>query len=599
MISYTSSDKFDDIYSDEKIIASRVHLGILGEKNTPFQKSGIYSWIEGEIYNLNEIVKLFKYKSKTFSELLIDAYIDNNLETVLSKIDGIYSAILYDKKKLKFISDRYGMKPLYIWNNNDCFAWVSELKALLPFKAFIPIINIQAIKCFMDLGHLIGEITWFKDVKLMNASSVITYSLEKRKVVEEKRYWKWSSIKPQNITFNEAVIQLGKLLERAVRKRVNIDKKLGVSISGGLDSRLNLAIIDQIEDLNVVYYTFGKKDCDDIRIAKLVSQIKNNIHYIFELNKDNWLDNRFKFVWYTDGLVSLLHLHNPLPQEQFRKLCDINIDGFVGDIIMGGSWIGNLNKRIEKGAAIKRFGNQIRFTDLKSSFFNINREGPYFIDTRARRFTNIGQLAISRIIETRKPFLDNDLIEFIYSLPDEYRLHSKLYNKTLLYKHPEYYKKIPWQKTGLAISEKMTLHGKILEIIKTLLEKFSIIESKKNYADYGNWLRTHKIIKLTKKILNPENALYSKYIDINFIVKYLNPIIKNSSLIYRCLNMQKFIFFAIREYFLDLLRDSKKSFLIILKKLFNDYNYNTSKKICRALTIEIWLQQVFNNKYRD
>ena len=66
-ISYSSSDIFDDIFSDEKIITSRVHLGIIGEKSSPFQKLGVYSWIDGDIYNLNEILKLFEYNSKTFS----------------------------------------------------------------------------------------------------------------------------------------------------------------------------------------------------------------------------------------------------------------------------------------------------------------------------------------------------------------------------------------------------------------------------------------------------------------------------------------------------------------------------------------------------
>jgi len=74
---------------------------------------------------------LFKYSSKTFSELLIDAYDNKQLEMVLSKIDGCFTAILYDKSDLILISDRYGMKPLYLWNNQGNFAWVSEVKALL------------------------------------------------------------------------------------------------------------------------------------------------------------------------------------------------------------------------------------------------------------------------------------------------------------------------------------------------------------------------------------------------------------------------------------------------------------------------------------
>jgi len=190
LISYSDSNFVDNLFSDEKIIASRIHLGIIEEKDSPFQKSGVYSWVEGEIYNFNEILELFKYNSKTFSELLIDAHVDNHLETVLSKINGCFTAIIYDKSELKLISDRYGMKPLYIYNNEEKFAWVSEIKALLALKCFKPRINTHVINCFMDLGYLLGDVTWFKDVKLINAASVITYSLKQRKLIEEKRYWK-------------------------------------------------------------------------------------------------------------------------------------------------------------------------------------------------------------------------------------------------------------------------------------------------------------------------------------------------------------------------------------------------------------------------
>ena len=434
MISYSNSDFVDSLFSDENIYASRIHLGIIGEKESPFQKSGIYSWIDGEIYNLNEILELFNYSSITLSELLIDAYINKQLKIVLSKINGCFTAILYDKNEIILITDRYGMKPLFLWNNEGNFAWVSEVKALLALKCFKPEINTQAIHCFMALGHFIGDITWFKGVKLINAASIIIYSLKRRKIVEEKRYWKWSAIKPQTITFNKAVIKLGNLLQAAVKKRVKIDEKLIVSLSGGIDSRLNLAVINQINGLNVKCYTLGKKGCDDIKIARMVSSIKVNKHYIFEVNQENWLDERYQKVWRSDGMITLLHLHSPVSSQRLKELFDIAIGGNFGEI-MKGPWIGELDKKITKKAAFKRFGKHIGLTDLDDDFYDISHQDPYVFDTRGRRFINISIIANSIAIEIRKPLLDNDLIEFVYALPDRYRKESKLYEKALLYEY--------------------------------------------------------------------------------------------------------------------------------------------------------------------
>ena len=597
LISYSDSGIVDNLFSDENIIASRIHLGIIGEKDSPFQKSGVYSWIEGEIYNLNEILDMFKYNSKTFSELLIDAQINNQLELVLSKIDGWFTAILYDKKEIKFISDRYGVKPLYLWDNGTSFAWISEVKALLALNSFKPEINTQVINCFMDLGHLMGDITWFKDVKMINAASIITYSLKQRKIIDEKRYWKWSSIKPLDITFNEAVIRLSNLLQAAVKKRVNTGEKLGVSLSGGLDSRGVLAAIDQINDINVECFTFGKKGCDDIKIAQEVSSIKNNPHHIFELNEENWMDERFQKVWRTDGMMNLLHLHNPAKKQSLKGLFDIIIGGNLGECVKG-YWVNEFDKRITKKTAFYRFGKHIKFTNLDDDYYDISHQDPYVIDTRARRFINMGFMTNNRTIEIRRPLLDNDFIEFAYALPDMYRKGKNLYEKALLYKYPEYFEKIPWQDTGYPISKEMFLHRKIIFMAKELLKKFPIIKSTRNYTNYADWLRAPNMVKLIKKILDPKEAIYSNYININFIDKYVEPHNLKNNLIKKCFNILRFLIYSIKEYILNLFHHSNRYFKFILNKSVLQYNHDYSEEICRALTMEIWFQQVFNKKYR-
>ena len=90
-----------------------------------------------------------------------------------------------------------------------------------------------------------------------------------------------------------------------------------------------------------------------------------------------------------------------------------------------------------------------------------------------------------------------------------------MYQKALLYKYPEYYERIPWQDTGYPISKEMTIHRKMVFMIKELMIKFPIIKPMKIFTDYANWLRTPDMVKLTKTILDPRNAIYSNYININ------------------------------------------------------------------------------------
>ena len=599
MISYTNSDITDSVFSDENIIASRVHLGIIGAPDSPFQKSGVFVWIEGEIYNFNEILELFNFKSRHFEELLIDAYHNNKLDIVLSKIDGCFSAVLYDKAVIKLISDRFGMKPLYYWGKKNNFTWVSEIKALLAFEYYKPEIDPKVVKCFMDLGHLLGENTWFKYVKLINASTILTYSLKLKKIVENKRYWKWSYIKLQEINFKDAVIILSNLLGKAIQKRIEVGEKLCIPLSGGLDSRLVLAEINKNVKLKVPCFTFGKKKCADIKIASTVTSIKSNTHFIFELNEKNWFENRFHYTWRTDGMISLLHIHNSKYDKVIKEKCDIIIEGFSGDLCIGGSYIDDLDTPITKEAAYRKFRGHYRFTNLKDSFYNVLHQDAYFIDTRVRRFTNMGAFGYSRIVEIRRPLIDNDLIDFLYSISDDYRYKSKLYNKTLLYKYPEYYESIPWQKTGYPISKRETIFGRFKNLIKHLLDVFEIIQTKKKYTDYANWLRSLKMIKIIMRLLDPKNAIYSHYTNENYLTKYFIPHNQNPNLIRKFLDLIKLILYIAKEVSLNKGGISPSYFKDILEKYFLYHRYDYSEEIGRALTMEIWFQQVFNKKYRD
>ena len=99
----------------------------------------------------------------------------------------------------------------------------------------------------------------------------------------------------------------------------------------------------------------------------------------------------------------------------------------------------------------------------------------------------------------------------------------------------------------------MTSHKRLFRFIKNLLEKFSIIKTRTTFTDYAKWLRTPDMVKLTNKILDPKNAIYSNYTNINFIYKYIEPHNNlKTDLINNCLNILRFLIYSIKEYILTL-----------------------------------------------
>ncbi len=523
------------LYYDENIYASRTHLGVIKQGKQPYILDGkIFSWMEGEFYNQEELKAKYNVISTTDNELLSNIYNSTGSFEFLKDIDGYYTAVLYDKKEkiVYLITDRYGFKPLYWGLINGDLTWSSELKGFLNYADFKPVIDREAVEEFFDISYLLENRTWFEGVELMSPASVLSFHIKESKV-NITHYWLWSEIKPTKEAIDEREIaeELGRLFKESIRKRVNNDERIGITLSGGLDSRAILAAVpENYKPLHT--FTFGQKGCDDIRIAKKVSEIKGAEHHALILNSDNWLMPRISNVWRSDASFSLLHMHGMEFYNEYKSYMDFNLNGFLGDAILGGSYISE-NQSVE-----------------------------YKVRNRGRRFINQALFLGESWLMHRRPFFDNDLVCFMLSIPKILRQDSYIYNKMLLSSFPEYYKNIPWQKTGCPISypdqlvKLITFRNRIINKLKRESKRFGFnFTELNNYTDYPNWIRQEPARSFFENILYSKNAIYPEYVDKTKIQKYLSD------------HMQ------------------------------NKVNYHN--ELCTALTFELWLQQVFERKYRE
>lgn len=530
----------DSLFEDANLLATRTHLNILGEADSPFCRENCYCWVEGEAYNLDEIAAILSVSDKTerLSQVLIQAYLEQRLETVLAKINGHFTAVLYDadRMQLKLISDRLGIKPLYIWNDSPYFAWASELKALLSFKAFVPVIRKDALSCFMANGFMMGETTWFKSVKLLPPATVLTMDI-KSQTVSNSRYWTWSRIVPLQLSFEEAVDETVAVLKKTLACHSHLPaRQIGVGLSGGLDSRILLAAANEAG--LVPCYTFGQTDALDIEIARQAAEVKGNSHTIFELSAENWLENRFESVWKTDGMKSLLHMHYSRFHRDIKTLMDVNLNGFAGDATLGGVFLNGhaRNERITQTVAAQWFGKSAALDNPMDDYFSINRLDPYIINNRVRRHVNLGTVDVAKTIEQRHPLVDNRIIELMYALPEEYRLYSRLYNNALLRLFPDYFETIPWQTSGKPIERHVPFRTRIKKRIqntikhsgfytefKTWVYRSGMVKRTRDFADYERWISHPETSRLFQRLLDPSHAVYAQFTPDNYLEKYLKP----------------------------------------------------------------------------
>lgn len=586
-LSHSSKSKVDPVYFDENLIASRVHNDIIGERICPVQLSESYCWIDGEIYNAAEIAASHFGNFINTGLLLLQAYLNDDLSRVVKEINGFFNAVIYDSRKnlLTFITDRLGLKHLYIWSDKGRFAWSSELKGFIGIPGFDPVIDPRAVECFLKLGYIIGNFTWFKNVSLIPASTIITYDFEKNTFVQE-RYWTWKEIKPRNISKNDAIDELRRLWRKVVHRCYeNIRGQVGLSLSGGLDSRSILAF-SQPNRPDLVY-TFGKPGCDEIKIARKVCRVLHQTHTTYQISKQNWFCRRKNAIWRTDGQITCLDLHeSPYELELWKKI-DLNINGFIGDLVFGGSWTNKTDSRISLDIAQLKFGHMVNHTDIENEFFDALHVDPYYIDTRARRFTIFGIRVAACALENRLPYTDNEIIEFIYSLPDYYRLNYKLTHLLFLSDHPDLFKKIPWHKTGYSLrmnnpplfSFMIFIHN-IIKRIRSILNSWGLMNNKNNTLDRKAWL-----VAILKKpsiihLLLSRDSIFSRYISDSDRI----------SLLYSNVLKKK------RDILKDLLKDlfylKSGSLKALLRFVITGHDIPT-EELGRYLTMEIWFQQLF------
>jgi len=532
------------LFQDASVIATRTHLGVLDRRSNTVFDQGCACWVEGECYNLAEVSAAFQIGALHLPDLLIQAHRQNRLCEVLARIDGYFVGVVYDQvqQSVLLMSGRLGLQPLYVWDDGRHFAWASELKALLPFKAFPAKLNQDAFDCFMALGHMIGNLTWFKDVHQLGPSTLMTLDIPSRRVVTQW-YWSWSQIKPQQIPFEEAARHLGTLIGQAVRKRT-VDAvsqsnpsghRVGVGLSGGLDSRAILAATDGAER---PCYTFGQRSAMDIEIAQKVAAVRGNPHTVFYLTEENWLNDRFQSVWKVDGMKSLLHMHYPQFHGAIKQIMDINLNGFIADAVLGGTFISPtaLNQRISPKVAQRWYKQHASFDNPMDSFYNIDCLDPYLINNRCRRHVHLGSVDAGTTVVQRNPLVDNAIIEWVYSLPEAYRLYNNLYSNALLWAFPDYFETIPWQTTGRCIQKTVPVRQILKKRLQQWLKTFAfypdfkawvyrsgLMRRTRDYADYEQWLRQPETVARFSDLLDPRKAFYPQFTVDNLAERYLAP----------------------------------------------------------------------------
>ena len=265
-------------------------------------------WItyNGEIYNYielkEELKKLgYSFKSQTDTEVILAAYDAWGVDCQ-NKFNGMWAFALFDiEKEVIFISrDRFGIKPLYFYQDNKNFIFASEIKALLENNEVVTSPNVSFLKEYYNTGSKeYAQETAFTNIYRFNFSSYVV--LDEKNFTEkisEVRYWDYEvDTSVQEYSHDEAVKYAHKyylLLKDAVRIRLRADVNVGTTLSGGLDSSSIVYLINEIkkekkksytiETFSTVYHSKETKECDESYYINLITNQLLLMHLMVVVN---------------------------------------------------------------------------------------------------------------------------------------------------------------------------------------------------------------------------------------------------------------------------------------------------------------------------
>ena len=295
----------------------------------------------GEIYNFKSFRQELEdagvsFNSSSDTEVLLHLLIRHG-ESCLLHLNGFFALAFYDSQegRLLIARDRFGIKPLYFYQDVDKLMFASELKSLLEY-GFEKKINKQALHLYMQLSYVPAPLTMLAGVSKLEPGQIITVDQGE---VSIKKYYTPEINHRTRLTFDQAKDHLLTLMEQSVTDRLMSDVPLGTFLSGGLDSSVISAIAARHHpDLQT--FSIGYKDepfFDETAYAEDVARYIGSRHTTFRLSNRDLYDHVFEILDYLDEpFADSSAIAVYILSKETRKHVTVALSGDGADELFGG-----------------------------------------------------------------------------------------------------------------------------------------------------------------------------------------------------------------------------------------------------------------------
>ena len=453
--------------------------------------SGLALTFNGEIYNFRELRAELeslghRFERDSDTEVLLRAY-GQWREGVVERLRGMFAFAIWDagNQRLFLARDRFGEKPLFLYEDGDNLYFASEIKALLRIGRVKRAVSLPAVWDYLAYRYVPGPGTLFEGIRKLAPGTAATWEGGR---ISERRYWTapdrraWQAPSPRGNTVEDFLARL----DQSVKMQMVSDVPFGAFLSGGLDSSTIVALMTRHNKrVKTFSVGFGEGAYSELSYAGEVARHLGTEHCELVVSDRDMIEHLPKLVAFRDAPVSE---PSDIPiymlAKEASRTVKMVLTGEGSDEILGGypkhvferfaqgyqllpgyvrnrliapvthslpydfrrakTAIANLNLEDWRERYVRWFGalNRAERNELSVLRFE-GRVGegapPFDADpdsSTLRRILYFDQtswlpdnllergdrMTMAASIESRVPFLDHELAGFVSSLPDSFRV---------------------------------------------------------------------------------------------------------------------------------------------------------------------------------
>lgn len=341
-------------------------------------------------------------------------------DSFIRDLNGWFAGLLVDVRKstVSLFNDRYGMHRIYWHEGKAEFLFASEAKALLKVRSQLRELDYRGLGELISCNCVLENRTLFPKIALLPGGAVWTW--KNGGELSRDAYFRpqeWEDLPALDPT--AFLSRLDETSKAIMPRYFGESGQVGISITGGLDSRMIMGCLDPKPGTLPCYTFGGAKDVLDITIAKQVAELYGQYYQVIRIGPGFFSDFprlAEKTVFMADGNLDVCCTHDMYFNELARKIAPVRVTGKFGSEVI----------RDHSMFHASRYNGELfcpemnsQFSQALMTFEQVKKGHPLsvavFRDFPWREYNKVA-LERSQVV-FRSPYMDNDLVQLMYQAP--------------------------------------------------------------------------------------------------------------------------------------------------------------------------------------